>query len=274
MPTETSRRHVHLERHPQHPRTATLTVDRPPLNILDMATLAELETALAVAEGLNGEVGSGSGDASPPQVLLVRGGGAKAFSAGVAVEDHTPDKIGEMLERFHGALAALRALPSINIAVVQGHCLGGGMELAAACDLVVASSAARFGQPEIKLGCYPPYAAALYPALLGSQRTFDLLLTGRTMDAQEAADAGFVARLADEGELEETVDGLVASFLAMSAAVTPLVKRSIRAGEGDTFERALAESERIYLEELAATADMEEGLQAFLDKRPPAWKHR
>ena len=255
-------RPVRFQRDPEEPRLATLTLDRPPLNILDLATLAELEATLdAIAE-------------KPPQVLLVRGGGAKAFSAGVAVEDHTPDKIGEMLERFHGALETLRDLPSVNVAVVDGHCLGGGMELAAACDLVVAGPAARFGQPEIKLGCYPPYAAALYPALLGSQRTFDLLLTGRTLTAAEAADAGFVARLAGDGELEAAVDELVASILAMSAAVTPLVKRSIRAGEGDGFRRALAESERVYLEELAETADMEEGIQAFLEKRRPEWRHR
>jgi cyclohexa-1,5-dienecarbonyl-CoA hydratase len=253
---------VRLEPFAGEERAAALVVDRPPLNVLDLATLADLDRVLA-------EVA-----AAPPQVLVVRGGGERAFSAGVAVEDHTPDLVATMLGRFHGALARLRALPSIAVAAVRGHCLGGGMELAAACDLVVAEEGARFGQPEIKLGCYPPYAAALYPARLGLQRTFDLLLTGRTLDAAEAAAAGFVARLAPAGGLDAAVAGLVGELTAASAAVTPLVKRAVRAGEEGGFARALAESERIYLEELAATEDMQEGLEAFLAKRPPAWKHR
>lgn len=243
-------------------RTATLWIDRPPLNVLDLATLDELRRAV---EELAAE---------PPQVLLVRGAGERAFSAGVAVEDHTPDKIGAMLEGFHGALRALRALPSVNLAVVQGHCLGGGMELAAACDLVLAGDGARFGQPEIELGCYPPYAAALYPALLGAKRTFDLLLTGRTIDAAEAHRIGFVSRLVPAADLEAAAEGLGAELTAHSAAVTRLTKKAIRAGEGEAFETALAECERIYLDELAATTDMEEGLTAFLEKRPPDWQHR
>jgi len=254
--------HVRLEPYADRPRAAQLTIDRPPLNVLDLDTLGELEEVLDRVA------------AAPPQVLVVRGGGERAFCAGVAVEDHTPDRIATMLARFHGALRRLRELPSINLAAVRGHCLGGGMELAAACDLVVAEETAGFGQPEIKLGCYPPYAAALYPAVLGTARTFDLLLTGRTWSAAEAADAGFVARLAGAGALDAAVAELVAEVTAMSGAVTPLVKRSIRAGEGDAFARALAESERIYLEELAATRDMREGLEAFLAKRAPRWRHR
>lgn len=243
-------------------RVATLWIDRPPLNVLDLATLEALGRAVgALAD-------------TPPQVLQVRGAGERAFSAGVAVEDHTPERIHPMLASFHGALRALRALPSVNVAVVQGHCLGGGMELAAACDLVLAGDGARFGQPEIELGCYPPYAAALYPALLGAKRTYDLLLTGRTIDAAAAHGMGFVSRLVPAAELEAAAASLVAELTAHSAAVTRLTKKAIRAGEGDAFEIALAECERIYLDELAATTDMEEGLTAFLEKRPPDWQHR
>lgn len=251
--------------HPTHgDRVAVLTVDRPPLNVLDLATLERLGDALAALE-----------DPGPaPHVLVVRGGGERAFSAGVAVEDHTPDRIGEMLDRFHGALGRLRELPSVVVAVVRGHCLGGGMELAAACDLVLAAEGARFGQPEIKLGCYPPYAAALYPALLGAKRTFDLLATGRTLPAAEAERIGFVSRLAPDALLESALERLLEELLAHSGAVLALLKGAVRAGEEGGFEAALAESERIYLEELARTADMEEGIRAFLDKRPPSWRHR
>jgi cyclohexa-1,5-dienecarbonyl-CoA hydratase len=206
-------------------------------------------------------------------VLLLRGAGERAFCAGVAVEDHVGDRIAPMLRRFHGALRRLRDLPSITVAVVHGHCLGGGMELAAACDLVIAAAGARFGQPEIKLGCYPPWAAAAYPALLGAPRTFDLLLTGRPWSAEEAHAAGFVARLAADGDLEAAAATLVEEITAHSAAVTALTKRAIRAGQGDGFEAALTECERLYLDELTASHDMHEGIDAFLAKRPPHWSH-
>jgi len=257
---------VRVEHATHGERTATLWLDRPPLNVLDLATLAALDDAVA---GL-----AAGGETGPPQVLLLRGTGERAFCAGVAVEDHVGDRIGPMLRRFHGALRRLRDLPSVTVAVVHGHCLGGGMELAAACDLVIAAEGARFGQPEIKLGCYPPWAAAAYPALLGAPRTFDLLLTGRPWTAAEAAAAGFVARLAADGDLADAAAALVAEITAHSAAVTALTKRAVRAGQGDAFEAALAECERLYLDELAASQDMHEGIAAFLAKRPPRWSHR
>jgi cyclohexa-1,5-dienecarbonyl-CoA hydratase len=254
---------VRVEHATHGERTATLWIDRPPLNVLDLATLAALDDAVAALAA-----------EAPPQVLLVRGAGERAFCAGVAVEDHVGDRIGPMLRRFHAALRRLRDLPSVTVAMVHGHCLGGGMELAAACDLVIAAEGARFGQPEIKLGCYPPWAAAAYPALLGAPRTFDLLLTGRPWTAQEAAAAGFVARLAADGDLADAAATLVAEITAHSAAVTALTKRAVRAGEGGAFETALAECERLYLDELAASRDMHEGIDAFLAKRPPRWSHR
>jgi cyclohexa-1,5-dienecarbonyl-CoA hydratase len=244
-------------------RVATVTLDRPPLNILDLAALAELSAAalsLAAAPDL--------------QLVVVRGAGPKAFSAGVSVQDHTPDKVAEMLRCFHGALEGLRTLPALTLAAVHGHCLGGGMELAMACDLVLASDDARFGQPEVELGCFPPYAAALYPLRLGAARTLELLATGRTLPAAEAQRLGLVAWLAPAGRLDERLAEVTASLTAKSAAVTRLLKRAVEAGASRPFPEALAESERLYLEQLCATEDMQEGLDAFREKRPPAWKHR
>jgi cyclohexa-1,5-dienecarbonyl-CoA hydratase len=244
-------------------RAATLVFDRPPLNVLDAALLAEMEAALA---GLA---------ADPPQLLAVRGGGERAFSAGVAVEDHVRERVEPTVRSFHRVLLALRRLPSITLAVVRGHCLGGGMELAAACDLIVADETARFGQPEIKLGCFPPYAAALYPRLMGTKVAAEVLLTGRPLTAKEAWQLGFVNQLAPTGEVERVAAEMAADVLAQSAAVTALTKRALAAGEDETaFERALAECERLYFEDLVQTDDMVEGIEAFLDKRPPKWRHR
>lgn len=241
-------------------RTATVTLNRPPLNILDIPTIIQLREAVAEL------------DRNELQLVVVRGAGGRAFSAGVAVQDHTPDLVGPMLESLHGAIRGLRDLSAVTVAAVHGHCLGGGMELALACDLVVATEDARFGQPEIELGCYPPVAAALYPSLIGPGRTLDLLLTGRTLTCEEAERMGLVTRRVQD--LDEGLAKLSAEILAKSAAVVRLTKKAVRAGRDHGFSEALAESERLYLDELCPTADMAEGIAAFLEKRRPVWKHR
>ena len=244
-------------------RLATISIRRPPLNILDLTAIQDLRRRLGelmVDQDL--------------QILVLRGSGQKAFSAGVAVEDHSPEKVPDMLAEFHRAISILRDLPAVTVAVVQGHCLGGGMELAAGCDLIVASQDSRFGQPEIKLGCFPPLAAALYPSLIGPQHTLDLLLTGRTVTCEEAVEMGFVHRCVPAPELESTVDEIVQTILGHSLIVTRLTKRAIRAGQSQPLAEALALSEQIYLDELTETADMPEGLAAFMEKRRPKWSHR
>ncbi|MEA2561687.1 MAG: cyclohexa,5-dienecarbonyl-CoA hydratase [Acidobacteriota bacterium] len=239
-------------------RTATITINRPPLNILDIPTIQRLGDVLSELEDM--------------QLVVIRGAGDRAFSAGVAVQDHTPDLVGPMLESLHGAIRKLRDLSAVTVAAVKGHCLGGGMELALACDLVIATEDARFGQPEIELGCYPPVAAALYPSLIGPGQTLDLLLTGRTLTCEEAERMGLIARRVPS--LDEGLAKLTAEILAKSAAVVRLTKKAVRAGRDHGFSEALAESERLYLDELCPTADMAEGIAAFLEKRQPVWKHR
>jgi cyclohexa-1,5-dienecarbonyl-CoA hydratase len=244
-------------------RVATLTLDRPPLNILDLEMIAALDRALG---GLLGE--------PPPQVLLLRGAGGKAFSAGVSIHDHTPDRVAAMLTGFHGAIRKLVDLPAVTVAVVEGHCLGGGMELALACDLVLASDDASFAQPEIDLACYPPVAAALYPALVGAQRAAELVLTGRALSAEEAATWGLVNWRVPRAAIDDEAQRIAARLTAKSAAATTLAKRALAAGRRLPFREALAEAERLYLEELTATEDMREGTAAFIAKRAPSWRHR
>ncbi len=244
-------------------RIATVTLNLPPLNILDIESLRLLGDRLE-------EIA-----ADPEiQVVILRGGGEKAFSAGVSLQDHTPERVPEMLRVFHGTLKILADLPAVTVAAVAGHCLGGGMELAAACDLIFATESSRFGQPEIQLGCFPPFGAALYPRRLGIANTVDLLTTGRIVSAAEAARMGFVSKVAADEELEQRLEELTQAVTSKSAAVTRLTKRAILAGRDLDLPPALEECERIYLEELASTEDMQEGLDAFLQKRKPDWKHR
>ncbi len=244
-------------------RVARITLDRPPLNILDLATLSALDAALA-------ELATHA----DLQVVVLGSAGARAFSAGVAVEDHVPDRIERMLSTFHGAVRRLRALPAISIAVVRGHCLGGGLELAASCDLVVAAESARFGQPEVDLGCFPPLAAALFPSLVGPRVALELIATGRRLTAAEACRLGLVGECVPDADLEDRVAALVGELTAKSAPVLHLIKRAVAAGSEAAFDSALATTERLYLEELPAIADMAEGFDAFLAKRPPRWRHR
>lgn len=243
-------------------RLATLILDRPPLNILDLATLRRLGDML---EELAGD--------DELQLLVLRSASPRSFSAGVAVEDHVAERIPDMLALFHGALERLRTLPALSLAAVQGHCLGGGLELAAACDLVLAADDARFGQPEVQLGCFPPYAAALYPRRIGRGATLDLLVTGRQIDGGEAARIGLVQRVAPMGQFTSRLEALIAELLAASRPVARLIKRAVRAGEEEPHEQAVAACERLYIEELTQIEDMEEGLEAFRQKRRPSWRH-
>lgn len=243
-------------------RYGRVVLDRPPLNILDLDMLQRLLDATAEA-----------GADRDAEGLIVTGAGRRAFSAGVAVEDHTPDRIDTMLGRFHEALRGLLDLEVPTVATIQGHCLGGGMELAAACDFRIAADDATFGQPEIRVGCFPPFAAALYPSRLGVGPTIDLLLSGRTIDVREAERIGFVDRVVPASELGAAAAQRLDSLAGFSRPVARLTLRAIRAGAAAGREDALAASERIYREQLSSLEDLREGVTAFTEKRPPAWKH-
>jgi cyclohexa-1,5-dienecarbonyl-CoA hydratase len=241
---------------------ARLSLARPPLNILTIAMMREVAAALE------------AGAREPGLKALVVAAEGKAFSAGAAVEEHTADLVAEMLEAFHAMIRRLRNFPALTVAAVQGAALGGGCELATACDLVVAAEGARLGQPEVALGVFPPAAAALFPALIGRGRALELLLTGEAVTAAEAARLGLIARAVPAEALEREVAALVARVQDKSAAVLRLAKRAVLQGLGQPFEAALERAEAIYLKELMATADAAEGLRAFLEKRQPAWKDR
>jgi cyclohexa-1,5-dienecarbonyl-CoA hydratase len=243
-------------------RVATVVIDRPPLNILDLAALDRLGHLMQDLPK------------DDLQLLLLRSASGRAFSAGVAVEDHTPDKIDRMLSSFHDVLERLRQLPCLTLAAVRGHCLGGGLELAAACDFIAAADDSRLGQPEVQLGCYPPYAAALYPSRIGYARTLELLVTGRILKPDEAKQIGLVTWIVPAESFDEEIESLTVDLTAHSAAVCRLIKQAVRTSQESSWPQALAESERIYLEELTQSDDMREGLDAFLEKRKPEWRHR
>src|SRR4051812_40183362 len=160
---------VHVEK---SARAATLTIDRPPLNVLDIALLRELDGILTTL----------ANDATL-DVVVLRGAGERAFSAGVDIKDHTVAKVPEMLAVVHGAMRKLLALPQVTVAAVRGLCLGGGCELASCCDMVLATDDSQFATPEIYVGCYPPVALARFAVLVGYRRAAEMILTGRRYSA-------------------------------------------------------------------------------------------
>jgi cyclohexa-1,5-dienecarbonyl-CoA hydratase len=239
-----------------------ITLARPPLNILSIEMLEELDAALARAGGL------------PDARALVLGAEGKAFSAGVSVEDHLGDRVKPMLEAFHRIFHRLRALPCATVAAVQGAALGGGAELATFCDWVIAADTATFGQPEVRVGVFPPIAAVHYPNRIGVARTLQLLLTGEVIPAREAERIGLADRVVPAADLARAVEETLARLRDKSRAVLALTRRAVWEAAGRPFEAALERVEALYHGELMATEDAHEGLRAFVDKRPPVWKHR
>ncbi|MGE0354782.1 MAG: enoyl-CoA hydratase/isomerase family protein [Gemmatimonadales bacterium] len=237
-----------------------LILDRPPLNVLNLPMLDQLIEQLAQVRRRAGL-----------KVLLVSGAG-KAFCAGVDVADHTADRVAGMLDRFHRAILDLMALEIPVVAAVQGAALGGGCELAMACDIVLARDDARLGQPEIQLAVLPPVAAALLPRLIGRQAALDLILTGRVVSGGEAREAGLVRLVWPEQHFAREVEAYVARLAGLSGPVLRLAKDVVDGGLRRTFPEALAEAERRYLDDLMALRDPHEGLAAFLAKRPPVWQ--
>jgi cyclohexa-1,5-dienecarbonyl-CoA hydratase len=237
-----------------------LVLDRPPLNVLNLRMLAELEDVLARVS-----------NERSLKCLVVRGAG-RAFCAGVDVADHTDERVERMLELFHGAVRRLMALPCPVVAAVNGAALGGGCELLMACDVVLARDDARIGQPEIRLGAFPPVAAAVLPRLIGRQRALDLVLTGRTLGAEEAREMGLVTRVLAVETFEREVDEYAALLASRSGPVLRLAKRAVVEGEELPLQEAVGRAERLYLRELVPLEDAREGLRAFMEKRDPRWR--
>jgi cyclohexa-1,5-dienecarbonyl-CoA hydratase len=232
----------------------------PPLNIIDIPMMEELAQSLAEIEARE--------DVS----VLVLTGEGKAFSAGVDVAAHTPDKVEEMLTKFHAVIRALLATRKVTIGAVHGHCLGGGAELALVCDIVYTTESAQWGFPEIKLGCYPPVACTALAALVGQKCAAELILTGRTIGGKEAAEIGLANRSVSENDLSAAMEECVAHLRKLSPAALANAKKASYAWDSMHFDKGLARAERIYFDELMKTSDAHEGIRAFMEKREPKWK--
>lgn len=240
-----------------HERVARISLASPKANIVDCAMIGELDAAIAQC-------------ATRELNAIVLAADGPHFSFGASVAEHLPEQIAHTLHALHALLKRIHEAPAPVIAAVRGQCLGGGFELALACDLIIADKTAQFASPEIKLGVFAPAASALLPIRVGQAMASRLLLTGGAITAEEAVRCGLIARVVDD--LDAGVNQwLEADFLPRSASSLKFACRAARLSLLHAFEEALPQLEHLYLDQLMATPDPVEGLRAFLEKRSPQW---
>jgi len=239
-----------------------LTLRHPPLNIINQAMVDELHAALAalaVEPGL--------------RVLVIQAEGPH-FSAGADVGEHLPPHERRLIPHFMAALRALNEFPLPTIVAVRGRCLGGGFEVVQAADIVVAGTSATFGQPEILLGVTAPGACAFLPGRTAAGTAAAILFTGDPIGAEAARAAGIVHAVVPDDAVDAESLQLAARIARHSRPALRLTKQGLRSADMAREAEALRRTEAIYLGDVMATEDALEGLNAFMEKRRPVWKHR
>jgi cyclohexa-1,5-dienecarbonyl-CoA hydratase len=239
-----------------------ITLDRPKHNVFDIEMMHEL---IAELKGLVTD--------DELKCLVLNGEGA-SFCAGVEVSDHKPEMASKMIETFNQVFDLIDQLEVPTIASVHGACLGGGMEVAIACDIIVAARNALFGQPEIKLAFLPPYAAVRLPHLVGPSKAIEICTTGKRYRAEEAQQMGMVSHVVEDDQLAEATDKLVKEIQYNSPLMIRLNKQAVKKHLGMELPQAIQSVSDLFLNTLMKTADVLEGIKSFEEKRKPVWKNK
>ena len=240
-----------------------LIVNRPPVNVINMETLQEINSAVA-----------GLAVDEDTKVLLIRGAGEKAFCAGIEVKDHLGDMLPHMFMEFGKMFKLLRSLGKPSIALVNGIALGGGCEIIAGCDLAVAAEGVKMGQPEIQLGGLAPAAAALFPRIMGQKKAFELILIGNAITAEQAEKIGLVNKVVPLADLDKAGEEMAKSFLSKSALSVKLVREAFYECAGSPDLTTALDKATVLGIANWLTEDGQEGLKSYLEKRPPVWKNK
>src|SRR5246127_1542786 len=241
---------------------ARLTLNHAPHNVLTVPMMKEMAEAI---ESLNGR-------ADVKAILLQSS--QQAFSAGISLEDSRPDRVFQTLDAFTRVFQAMVDISKPVVVVVNGPAIGAGSELVGFADVVLATPNAKFAQPEVKLGVFPPFAAVMLPQLIGPKKTYELILTGQAISAEEGYNLGFINRVVAEKDLDKTLEEVLARISEFSAPVLEMTKKVISTTMGLPLELAMKKSQSIYLNQLMDLEDAQEGLRAVLEKRKPVWKNR
>jgi len=241
---------------------ARMTLDRPEHNLLNEAMLRELADGISFA-----------GERSDVK-LIVLDSAHKVFCGGIDIGEYTSQRVFQMLDAFHAAFSGMLEAAKPVVCVVNGPAIGGGAELAAFGDFVIATPKARFAQPEISIGIFPPLASTILPFLVGPKIALELVLTGEAVTAERALELGLVNRLVPEAKIEQTVNELVSRITEHSGPVLTMAKKAILGGMGMSLRDGMKHSMNIFLNELYRLEDSQEGLRALVEKRKPNWKNR
>jgi cyclohexa-1,5-dienecarbonyl-CoA hydratase len=241
---------------------ARITLNFPPYNVLTVPLMVELAEAI---ESLNGRA---------DVKCIVLESAQKTFSAGISVEDSRPERIFQTLDAFNRVFQAIGEISKPLIVAVNGPAIGAGSELVAFGDMIIATTNARFAQPEVKMGVFPPFAAIMLPAVIGPKKTYELILTGQPLTAEEALAYGFVNKVVPEADLPRAVNDVLARIGEFSGPVLEMTKRVIGTSIGKPLAEAMKQSQDIYLNQLYALEDVAEGLRAVVEKRKPVWKNK
>lgn len=211
---------------------------------------------------------------APALKAVILEGAGDHFSFGASVPEHLPDQVADLLRQLRELLLAIVDSAVVTLSAVRGQCLGGGLELVAMSHRIFADASARLGQPEIALGVFAPAASIVLPRRIGRAHAEDLCLTGRSVTASEALRMGLVDEIADGHPADAALDWARRHLANRSASSLRFAVRAVRADLAAALASELPAVERLYLDELMRTADAVEGLQAFLEKRPPVWNNR
>ncbi|MBI2682304.1 MAG: enoyl-CoA hydratase/isomerase family protein [Acidobacteriales bacterium] len=241
---------------------ARMVLNHPQHNVLTVPMMTEIAEAI---EGL-------SSRADVKAVLLTSS--QKMFSAGISLQDSTADRVFQTLDAFNRVFNAIREVSKPLIIVVNGPAVGAGSELVAFGDMVIATPNAKFAQPEVKLGVFPPFAAVMLPIVIGPKKTYELILTGEALSAEEALHLGFVNKVVPEAQLDATVESIVTKIGEFSGPVLEVTKKVIASSQGMPLDVAMKKSQDIYLNQLQSLEDVQEGIRAVLEKRKPVWKNK
>jgi len=236
---------------------ARMTLNRPEHNLLNEAMLREIAGGILHA-----------GERNDVKVIVLDSA-CKVFCGGIDIGEYTSQRVFQMLDAFHAAFAGMLEVGKPVICVVNGPAIGGGAELAAFCDLVIATPKARFAQPEISIGIFPPLASTILPFLVGPKVALELVLTGEPVTAERALELGMVNRLVPEAQLEKAVNELAGRISGHSSPVLAIAKKAILGGMGMSLREGLKHSMNIFLNELYRLEDSQEGLRALVEKRKP-----
>ena len=242
---------------------AHVTLNHPPYNLLTVPMMNELAEAI---ESLNGR--------GEIKCILMDSTERGVFSFGVSREDSKPDRVFQTLDAFNRVFQAIAEISKPLIMVINGQAVGAGSELVAFGDLIIATPTARFAQPEVKLGVFPPFAAVMLPALIGPKRAYELILTGQALTAEEAKELGLVNRVVPEDKLQEAVQDILSRIVEFSGPVLEMTKMVIQGSLGLPLQQALKKSRDIYLNQLMSLEDAHEGVRAVLENRKPVWKNK